>query len=272
MKIDQENIEEYILLWLDGELDAASAAEVSAFLERNESCRPLLEAYRAAVLPADKDIVYPGKELLLREEPAVAPFRKRAWPLRRAAAAAVLLLAGGMLHWLLTADRRQEPSPRAAIVLQQKPAIQPVPAYSRPVGRAVATASAGPVKHMPPAKSHNPAPAAAGSVASPDPGREAIDRIPLLEEHIVQEVVPPPAAVALAGDIAPGSSLAGMPEEQRLPEWLPFKEENLQGLNELLSQIRAIRTEVREATQALKGSALVIRLGDKDITLGNKKF
>ena len=57
-------------------------------------------------------------------------------------------------------------------------------------------------------------------------------------------------------------------ERKPLPEWLPVTEENLQGVNDLVAHIQALKESIQEKAQSLKNTAFVIRFGDKQISIG----
>lgn len=64
MKIDRSNFEEYMLLALDKELDAASLQELSLFLEGNPDLKCDAEMLKATLLPTEDTIIYPDTSAL----------------------------------------------------------------------------------------------------------------------------------------------------------------------------------------------------------------
>jgi hypothetical protein len=85
MQINEENYEELMLSWLDGELKEPDLDAMKQFLRDHPEKRKELETLRMTVLPQE-DMPFPGRELLYRE-------RKLKWVLLAAAAAAAVLLA-----------------------------------------------------------------------------------------------------------------------------------------------------------------------------------
>ena len=76
MNLTNENIEEYLLLLADNELNEAEENEVMAFVEQHTAYKPMLEAYLATRLDHSESFIYPDKESLLKPEPVVFAFAK----------------------------------------------------------------------------------------------------------------------------------------------------------------------------------------------------
>jgi hypothetical protein len=95
--IDKNNYEEYFLLYLDNELDAAAKKEVELFASQSPSLLEELNLLLQTRLEPDTAIVFEGKEILYKEEKEekviVFPWFRVA-----AAAAVVLLLAGFFVY------------------------------------------------------------------------------------------------------------------------------------------------------------------------------
>ncbi len=64
MEVNKNNIEEQILMYVDGELDTADAKAVLQYIALHPEWQSLLEEYKSLVLQPDTDIVFEGKETI----------------------------------------------------------------------------------------------------------------------------------------------------------------------------------------------------------------
>jgi hypothetical protein len=109
MIVNRENYEEYFILYLDNELDAAGRREVEDFIARNPDLKEELDLLGQFRLSPDQDIVFPGKSGLLKNE------------------SNKLVNADNYNEWLLlytdnelTADQKKE----VELFIQNHPAVQ----------------------------------------------------------------------------------------------------------------------------------------------------
>ena len=70
MKITRHNYEEYFILYLDNELSSADRREVELFVQQNPDLKAELDILFQSQLPVDTDVVFNGKESLLKTESA----------------------------------------------------------------------------------------------------------------------------------------------------------------------------------------------------------
>jgi hypothetical protein len=85
MQINEENYEDLMLSWLDGELEGSDLDAMKQFLRDHPEKKKELETLRMTILPQE-EMPFPGRQLLYRE-------RKLKWFMAAAAAAAAVLLA-----------------------------------------------------------------------------------------------------------------------------------------------------------------------------------
>jgi len=268
MKLTKENIEEYLLLLVDNELDTAEAAEVNAFVTQHEEYRSLLELYRATKPDAgEAPYVFPEKESLLRQETPAMPFGTvkpfRMW---RQAAAVALLLGTGLVLALLVARKdgkeiSSSPSPSAGAITQNKKLQQEEVSKPSTPPPAPVLANVHPNRRLP----------VAAKTAYPDQAAVA----PVMRRK--REEIAPLAAATLPVTIAeerPAPIVQAVDREsvlvltagrKELPGWLPVKEESLDGVNDLVSQVQELRDNLAEKAKVLKKASFVIRIGDKDL-------
>jgi anti-sigma factor RsiW len=148
--ITLDNYEEYLILQVDGELSAGEERELEVFLAAHPELEAEAAAYAAVKLVPDENIVFEGKEALLKPEPATTTKPISLSPWAWAAAAVLMVWMGVRLV--------QEPSGSevSGTVAQVQPPVkvqQPVkpeevdrkPAQPQP--QPVAVASAKPVKN-----------------------------------------------------------------------------------------------------------------------------
>ncbi len=70
MKITRHNYEEYFILYLDNELSSADRREVELFVQQNPDLKAELDILFQSQLSVDTDMVFNGKESLLKTESA----------------------------------------------------------------------------------------------------------------------------------------------------------------------------------------------------------
>ena len=73
MNINRHNYEEYLLLYVDNELNIVQRKAVESFIAENPDLKAELEILKDSVLPADEAIVFSNKESLLRTSFAPNP-------------------------------------------------------------------------------------------------------------------------------------------------------------------------------------------------------
>jgi len=89
MKITHENIEAWMLDYVEGSLDADQTIEFEQYLEAQPEYKKEIEGFRTIVIPKDDRLVFPNKEKLYkRPERKIVPFGK--WMLPMAAAASLM--------------------------------------------------------------------------------------------------------------------------------------------------------------------------------------
>lgn len=272
MKPTNEYIEEQILLMLDGELDDNAVAALEAHITRYPEFGELLESFRTVYLRPEPEIVFPGKEGLLRSEaPAAIRFRPAVKQLPRIAAAiAVLVMCVAVVRSVLVREHAAGPEVAATVTKVPQPVL---PASSRPANPAApsltkqATAvrkeKAGPRQ---PNRSipYNVPTGAQGrdEPAAPEPAHIARMETPVLRTVEVPVAV---TAEALPREVMPAAATAPEPSGK---SWLPVKEESLDGVQLLVAHIQAVKDNIALKAKELRRANFVLRLGDQEINIG----
>jgi anti-sigma factor RsiW len=133
--ITTANYEEWLVLYIDNELNTAQKIQVENFIALNPLVKKELDTLAQTKLQPDETVVFANKEVLYRKEEKV-----RALPLLwRWAAAAVLLVAAG-LATLLIINNRNTPASQQVTVSDNKQQSLPVKSTSiNPVNNPVAS-------------------------------------------------------------------------------------------------------------------------------------
>lgn len=97
--INEASYEEWLLSYVDNELDTLQRVKVEAFAAANPSVSQQLGLFQQTKMEAEQDIVFPNKELLYRSEEEERPVIFMNW--KRIAVAAAILLALGVPAYLL---------------------------------------------------------------------------------------------------------------------------------------------------------------------------
>jgi hypothetical protein len=101
-EINHSNYEEYLLLYVDNELNADQRKMVESFLDQNPAIRSELDLFEQTISNADSNIIFPDKELLYRKEEPVAGIVVMRW--WKVAAAAAVLITAGLIGYNTLAD------------------------------------------------------------------------------------------------------------------------------------------------------------------------
>ena len=72
MEITRHNYEEFFVLYIDKELNAADRAAVERFVSENPDLRAELEMFADAVLPAEDMVEFIDKSALYRQESSIS--------------------------------------------------------------------------------------------------------------------------------------------------------------------------------------------------------
>lgn len=272
MEINNENIETYILLLADKELDEAEERAVRLYIDQNDACKPMLEAYMAAHLDSSETFIFPDKESLLQPETMVMPLRPKSYPAFRIAATVAVLLGLGVATAVLFSHKEAE-VPERSVAIHASESTQPsLPAVALTDTLAVPVAHTNTASHK--MVTHTIAQAQQNHTKNPAPVLvAAIPRetqvLPQLENTTVRKMQLT-VGVDVETIVMVEKNADTTPEviKRAIPGWLPVNEENLQGVNAVIAHIQGLKENIQQKAQALKNTAFVIRIGDKQIPIG----
>jgi hypothetical protein len=143
MKPNLNNYQEYIMLYLDGELSKAEATEFENFAAKHPQVAEELELFTSLKLPAPETITYAHKNKLYKKE------NKKSWLPFAAAASVAAITIGLFLVYKLSAPNQAMPQPSMALTPNPTNAIQAIsaPATVKPPPYALANIKAQAIAH-----------------------------------------------------------------------------------------------------------------------------
>lgn len=204
MSIHEGNYEAYLLSYLDGELDAAEAAELEAFLTAHPAQAEELRLLRSLKLDPADEVPFPSKQSLYREETPQKPAARVA-PMRWLAAAAAVAVIAAAGYFLMSRRSGVRPAgDRYALRTPAhpspaRPSVTDTPATA-PTEATQAGRPAQPLRNHPAKASRKTGPVMMASTTPsktiPSPARGSASTIP-------PPAVPPPAVPATATVVSP---------------------------------------------------------------------
>jgi len=266
MTLNKENIEEQILLFIDGELNEVAEQQLMTYIEAHPEHKALLEAYMMTQLADEEHIVFPDKELLLRKEEHIVPFKKKPVFARIAAAAVLALIAVSTVYILKNDDTD---NPLTAINNKKSRVEKYVTAQQKDTSKVLAKIEPKQNKQTPTIQRQQ---GFKKDISSKEEvvarQKNDIDFIATQQQLAMQNVS---YINAIPQEQLQVIALAEKEERGGLPQWLPIKEENLQGLNELVAKVQDLRETIQEKKAQLKSQAIVLTVAGKEFTIGNKQ-
>lgn len=266
-----ENYEEYIVLQMDGELDAAGQEQLEAFMQLHPELREELSMYENTRLIPDTTVVFEHKESLLRNEPGGRVINFIGWFRYGAAAGLILLIALGVMKW--TGDDTSN-----NIVVVDK-----IEQMSTPIAKSDDTAVSRPqqeeaviVKQEAATKKENRispvVPTQKIEVADVEEERKTMrvdvpERMEIagLDKLSADRTTPTEyEAVALPAQPKIQEPAPIQPEREALA-WLPISDDRKEGLSMIGEVISARVDKVKEVRDNIKNTDLAVKLGKKEI-------
>jgi hypothetical protein len=264
MTVHKENIEEYLLLLIDGELSAAEEATVMDFIESHSQYQVLLDQYLQTKLEIET-FVFEDKASLLKPETNIVPLKRKRTFLPWAAGIAAIISIG--TAWKMMYESKQ-------VVEKPSIALNPIVTPLKDTNNTKNVAAI-----IPPHKEEKPSVKPyqqkqnnriVGTIKIPSPNimlpdvkrNDSLKPLPIatynpLEIEDKEEVIASNIALPAIDD---------SPETQH--KWSPLNPEKLQLLDALVHQIETLKDSVQTKAKTLRITTVAIRFGDRQFTIG----
>ncbi|RYD52655.1 MAG: hypothetical protein EOP52_00460 [Sphingobacteriales bacterium] len=251
-QITLQNVEEYLLLSLDGELNEAEQAALTTFLEAHPELATLVAEYQDTIVPPPEPaLLYDAKESLLQPE-AVVRNRMGSRPVWWAAAA-LLLVAAGTYFTLRPPDAApalatQTTAPANQIQAVPEPVVPVTQAPAQPAVSSTAIPATTPTIASSSSNHTLSQPEPSGNVMEPSKegvpsAQEDIPMLPVVAATSLQEPRPALPEMNLPVALAPvGSAPAAT---SPLTVDLPILNTLREAATEKAAQIRTVRRELK---------------------------
>lgn len=272
-----ENYEEYMILFADGELNAAEQQELLAFVKANPHLEAEMKAYAGAKLLPDTNMVFANKDALLKEE---APkkgsiiINLRQWVAYGAAAGVAAVLLTVLLKWngqkevtITSNNPIKKVNSIDTIVKEKNVVVAPLVAEQKNVTKKVSNKN---LKRI---------------VTNPEPQRYTNKE---QKKQVMQPVPEPEQKEEITRvDIAPMKKIknnsrkdeeinmeqvvevatATTNTKKSFIEKLPIDEEKKEGMIDMTNTIVNRVQQVKDITNNLKETALVVKVGNHKLKI-----
>ena len=267
MSLSKENIEEQILLFVDGELDAVSEQQLMSYLDKNREYQSMLDHYLMSKVDAEESIIFPDKKSLFRQEENVTSFFAKLKIFRWAAVIALTLAAASI--FLFNQNKREINYSAIAKYYEVKKIAPEIITRDTGISKVIVGKRHKEAKHKWPAKSVKREQLREKNKIGKVVVRKDLEVTPITFKGQPTLKVEPMIVAVLAKN----TSYSYHTEEasNKLPSWSPVNDENLVGVVELIEQVQSLREKIQQRAKMLRNTTVVIQLGNKKIELGERK-
>lgn len=272
-----ENYEEYMILFADGELNAAEQQELLAFVKANPHLEAEMKAYAGAKLLPDTNMVFANKDALLKEEASKKGsiiINLRQWVAYGAAAGVAAVLLTVLLKWngqkevtITSNNPIKKVNSIDTIVKEKNVVVAPLVAEQKNVTKKVSNKN---LKRI---------------VTNPEPQRYTNKE---QKKQVMQPVPEPEQKEEITRvDIAPMKKIknnsrkdeeinmeqvvevatATTNTKKSFIEKLPIDEEKKEGMIDMTNTIANRVQQVKDITNNLKETALVVKVGNHKLKI-----
>lgn len=281
MMVNHDNYEAYILMHVDGELDAAEEAALQAFLSQYPELRGELDAYESVKLTPDTTRIFTQKEQLLQPVPAGRTISFGGWR-QYSAAAGLLLLLGITAFWALNRSGSSDTQTTVTVAATNKPAaIKPSTLETVPGDSTPQEATPTMPQNQPPtlpatsvAQNTNPKPVTPANPVNQPSGNHSLDLQPERQPELLAAIGSHPLQpVAQSQTSVAPTQMQPVPEltdalilakEAGNPSSLiPVSDEKLEGIQLLRDDVKDRIKQVKAVRDNLKETRFALKLGDK---------
>lgn len=277
-----QNYEEYIMLYVDEELDVASVKALMDFLDEHPELKKELELYQKTKLPVEDELFFAGKEQLFKKP--VRTISVNRWMLYGIAAGLLLLIGLATIKWNNKPENTIIQTPEIAnnkidsvIPASQHTAkvdtqIAPSPTINlieeKPLQPLAKTKTRTPVNH----NEEKQKPSMQQPVKVPEKPsvieqEEAVQIAKREEEH--EKQVDMKIEEEMAIQIEESSTDTKAKTKKGLLALLPISSEKKQGLTHLKNTMEGKVETVKNLQEELKNTSFEVRLGNKELFVIN---
>lgn len=271
-----ENYEEYIMLHADGELDEADQKALLEFLQVHPELQDELRIYQLARLVPDAALAYDGKEALLKPVPASKMISLGQWWRYGAAAGVALVVLFAVSKWMHNGNSTEADGHKVAKTEASKG--DPSASGQLQPTQVSAGSKGQPTINTPVIRREESVSVARHSVHS-NTKSQAIQNASSNQTEL--EIVRPVAHELEVASIEPGLiDTVPVPAVEQAPEEvsreghkkdfiarLPVDSEKKEGLRGLKENISAKVEQARNFPEAIKETALALKIGNKEFTI-----
>lgn len=271
-----QNYEEYLMLFIDDELDAVAVTELMDFLEEHPEFKKELEVYQKTKLHVEEAPRFADKEQLLKKPGITVDLRR--WLLYGAAAGIALLIGFNAIQWRNSATETKiiEPS---ALTQKKEPSTAPsIPEIQEknepvlPASPSAPTPSTSSLAKNKPIKPVSSKPAPVNTIPQPTQAPQNPVTPENKEQPIAQTAEPPVTPVTQDPLVQPEHSAT--PEKQTskrkgLFAKLHFSSEKKEGFNHLKNTVEEKVETVKTINESLKNTSFGLKIGDKELLVIN---
>jgi hypothetical protein len=274
--VTKENYEEYLLLYADGELGGQEEKELLAFIAQHPELQKELDAYKAARLSPDTDVVFKDKQKLLRPTVDIAaPTVDKLKPTvdrktipfdRRWLYAAAACIAGILVFVAIDRNGNEPVNPMAKVTEQPQPEIKDTPATLQSTPANPVAFVKEPVKQerliKTPGRKTPVVAAPKETIVYQKQVPEA--KQPILPQEKKEEKIPE-QVVADKKEVIPPIPEPVTPQAQEKTVFVVLKEDKLQELHEIKEVLTEKLAKVKTMADNIRNTDIAFKLGNKEL-------
>lgn len=275
MMVTIENYEEYILLFVDDELDETGKKYLLDFIKLHPELTAEFETYKKTKLLPDETLVFADKQKLLKPKAGNKMISFHNWRMYGVAASLVFMILFAAVKWMNTSNTiiktpvniAQQLPKNEENVPTVNPSIQPLKTkkISPPVivknKKIIETNTVIPSHKQKPIKKENDL--ASINSASLKPIHTVPQDLLVLEEPIKIEN----ATTTINNENATEKKLK---HKKSFLAWLPVSREKKEGLKHLKENIEEKVAEVKSINESIKNTEFTLKLGNKELLVINR--
>lgn len=275
MELNEKNIEEQILLYVDGELNKQEESILFTYLKQHQEAMDLLEEYKRTNIPVET-IVYPEIDDLLRKEQKT--IRLMSWKKPELGIAAALLLLLGLsvaFQWSRTNSEPNQPAVFSELAMQKRNAT--LPDKEKKPSKVVPQSSEE--ENLLSKQQIIKRSAEQHFIDKKNKERgfqevEAIAFLPIVKPR-EQLITPIFVKVTPKANVKTDNKMLAkkVVEKDVLNKLIAVSEksEKLQGVNDLLNQVQDKRRNIQTGWENLKHTKFTLQLGNQEIVFNQPK-